>query len=519
MPDEADRNSTVEGQDTVPAAGEAASAPFEGPPAPSSAGTPPEGGQAPGAPPVEAPAASPVEPAAEEKPAPAAGQAPVEAPAVSPVEVPVVGPAGSTLLVRHGLMRTVGQFRHSLEAAPAPGTKVVIRTDRGVELGEVVIAVGPEPSLRCATPDQLGRFLRACAGAYPLRAEGTVLRLANTQDLIDSRHLEGGSHEEASYCRQQIRQLNLPMRLVTVEHTLGGERILFYFSAETRVDFRELVRRLATQYRTRIEMRQVGARDEARIAADYERCGRQCCCQAFLKELQPVSMRMAKTQKATLDPSKISGRCGRLMCCLRYEDLAYEELRKKLPRKNTWVRTAEKVGRVIEGQILTQLVRLALPEGTTVVVPNEEILERDVPAPPLPAAPAMSPRRPPPSLRRPLRDSVPGPEAAAPPPAAAVVPAVAAGPATDRPRAQPAPPPRDLAAVPQADQPDELTPAAASADDGLGEPPAPDAAPAPSPAGGGRPAAGPAPQGASGSPPGAASGGHGRRRRRRHRRR
>ena len=149
-------------------------------------------------------------------------------------------------------------------------------------------------------------------------------------------------------------------------------------------------------------MRQVGARDEARIVADYERCGRQCCCQAYMKDLRPVSMRMAKTQKATLDPSKISGRCGRLMCCLRYEDVCYEELRRQLPRKNTWVRIeGDKVGRVIDGQIITQLVRLIMPDNSQLVVPNEEILERDVAPPQLP--PRAEPRPPRPIKQRPTK--------------------------------------------------------------------------------------------------------------------
>jgi len=187
------------------------------------------------------------------------------------------------------------------------------------------------------------------------------------------------------------------MKLVTVEHLLGGERIVFHFSAEGRVDFRELVRRLAGQYRTRIEMHQVGARDEARLLGDYERCGRQCCCQTFLKHLRPVSMRTAKIQKATLDPSKISGRCGRLMCCLRFEQDGYDELRTKLPRRNTWVRTAEHVGRVVETHILTQLVRLALPDASHVVVANEDIEERDVP-PPKPGEPQPR-KRPVPAAR------------------------------------------------------------------------------------------------------------------------
>ncbi|HUT58823.1 MAG TPA: regulatory iron-sulfur-containing complex subunit RicT [Phycisphaerae bacterium] len=309
-----------------------------------------------------------------------------------PPKKPSVGPPGTTVIVRHGLMRNVGQFRHSLKQTPEPGAKVVVRTDRGVELGEVVIAVDNEPSLGTITPEHLGRFLESCGSQYPLRTDGSVLRMANSQDLIDHRHLHSSASEATAYSRKQIREIGLNMRLVTVEHLLGGERIVFYFTAEQRVDFRELVRRLAGQYRTRIEMRQVGARDEARIIADYERCGLRCCCQAFLKELQPVSMRMAKTQKATLDPSKISGRCGRLMCCLRYEDVCYEELRKKLPKKNTWVRTEDLVGRVIETQILTQLVRLQLPDDSTAVVANEDIVERDVEAPaPQPRAPAAQP--------------------------------------------------------------------------------------------------------------------------------
>jgi hypothetical protein len=141
-------------------------------------------------------------------------------------------------------------------------------------------------------------------------------------------------------------------------------------------------------------MRQVGARDEARLVADYERCGRRCCCREYLKFLKPVSMKMAKTQKATLDPSKISGRCGRLMCCLRYEDQTYEELLLRLPRRNAWVRTAAGLtGRVAEVQVLTQLVRLTLPDTRALVVANEEIVERDLPAPaggPLAGAPEAS---------------------------------------------------------------------------------------------------------------------------------
>jgi hypothetical protein len=174
------------------------------------------------------------------------------------------------------------------------------------------------------------------------------------------------------------------MQIVGAEHVFGGERIIFYFMAEDRIDFRELVRVLAREFQTRIEMRQVGARDEARLLADYETCGRECCCKNFLKTLKPVGMQMAKLQKATLDPSKVSGRCGRLKCCLRYEHETYAEMNKRLPRMGRRVRTASEEGTVIDRQILTQLLRLRKDDGTVVTVCEEDILERDLPHPPAP---------------------------------------------------------------------------------------------------------------------------------------
>jgi cell fate regulator YaaT (PSP1 superfamily) len=291
--------------------------------------------------------------------------------------------ARPSLVVRYGLMRQIGQFRYNREELPRPGRRVVVRTERGVELGEVVSVVteGECGHHACIGCKQLEEYVKANGSDFPFRRDGRVLRLANHQDEIDQRHLNTSATEAGAYCRRQIRELKLKMKLVTVEHLLGGERIIFYFSAESRVDFRELVRRLASEFRTRIEMRQVGARDEARLVADYERCGQRCCCQQFIKDLQPVSMRMAKTQKATLDPAKISGRCGRLMCCLRYEDQTYAKLRKQLPRRNTWVRADQTVGRVVDTQILTQLVKLQLPDHTMVVVANETITQRNVDPP------------------------------------------------------------------------------------------------------------------------------------------
>ena len=197
--------------------------------------------------------------------------------------------------------------------------------------------------------------------------------LRDAEDLSEERHLRKSALEELECCKKFAKELNLPMKIVDAEHIFGGERIIFYFMADGRVDFRELVKRLAHEYQTRIEMRQIGPRDEAKVLGDVESCGQQCCCQLFLKVLKPVNMRMAKMQKATLDPSKISGYCGRLKCCLRYEDETYTELKKRLPRKNSIVKTSQGQGRVIDGQILTQLVMIELPDGSKAAVSVDEL--------------------------------------------------------------------------------------------------------------------------------------------------
>ena len=313
---------------------------------------------------------------------------------------------GKLVVARYGRMKHIGLFRHHLETPPDVGTMLVVRTERGTELGRVLINVGPDESPHFIRKDKLDSFIRANGGDYPFRQGGRALRLANPQDVNDQQHLDRSAHEEDGYCRDQIKALGLDMKIVEVEHLLGGERIVFYFTAEHRVDFRELVKRMAGRYHTRIEMRQVGARDEARLVADYERCGQHCCCKQFLKFLKPVSMRMAKMQKATLDPTKISGRCGRLMCCLRYEDSSYEALAAALPKKNRWVRTADGVvGKVIDVQILTQLVVMLTPNRQRVAVANEEIVDRDVPEPEAMAAPPPQPRPAPvrPSLAQPRK--------------------------------------------------------------------------------------------------------------------
>ena len=170
-----------------------------------------------------------------------------------------------------------------------------------------------------------------------------------------------------------ITERKLQMQLVDVEHVFGGERIIFYYLAENRVDFRELVKDLAREFNTRIEMRQIGVRDEAKLLADYGDCGKPVCCNTHLNEMPPVSMKMAKMQKATLDPNKISGRCGRLKCCLRYEYDTYKEYQRELPKVGATVMTREGQGRVVAQEILAQKVLVNYEGGTTKMTDASDI--------------------------------------------------------------------------------------------------------------------------------------------------
>ena len=167
------------------------------------------------------------------------------------------------------------------------------------------------------------------------------------------------------------------MELVDVEHLFGGERIIFYFLAEKRVDFRELVKDLAREYRTRIEMRQIGVRDEAKLLADYGDCGKPVCCNTHMTVMPPVSMRMAKLQKSTLDPSKISGRCGRLKCCLRFEQDVYEEFQERVAAgRQPAIVTRKGQGRVLAQEMLARKLLVEFEDGRRIPVAAEEILSR-----------------------------------------------------------------------------------------------------------------------------------------------
>jgi len=297
---------------------------------------------------------------------------------------PVLKPP-SSLVVRYGHMRMMGEFPYDGDTRPGCGAKVVIRTKRGTELAEVVTTTCTNGGCaKSVTRDKLMEYIENSGGDdYPFSTEGRVVRIATPEDHQRQASVEAQRPDYVAACKTLIRELDLPMKLVEVELLMGGEMATFFFMSEQRVDFRGLVKHLAGRFRTRIQMHQVGARDEARLVADYETCGQHCCCKQFLKVLKPISMGAAKMQKATLDPNKISGRCGRLKCCLRYEETTYEDLKRKLPRVGSRVRTSEGVGFVEETMILTQLVKVRLDNSERMVaVANEELLERDLPQPP-----------------------------------------------------------------------------------------------------------------------------------------
>jgi cell fate regulator YaaT (PSP1 superfamily) len=262
-----------------------------------------------------------------------------------------------TCAIRYGHMAYIGEFKYAPGMLFGCGSKVVIQTNRGIEIGEQVSLTCTGCDKSVSRQQMLAYVKNSGADAYQLKA-GRILREATPQDLLEEKRINTDAESKFTRAKELSATLGLPMKFITCEHLFGGERIVFHFMSETRIDFRELVRDLAHEYHTRIEMHQVGARDEARLVADYEICGRECCCKNFLKRLRPVTMRMAKLQKATLDPSKVSGRCGRLRCCLRYEHEGYEELNKKLPRNGTRVLTARGPGTVKNRQVLTQLLTI-----------------------------------------------------------------------------------------------------------------------------------------------------------------
>lgn len=319
--------------------------------------------------------------------------------------------APKTLVVRYGYLKMVGEFPWLSNEKPGCGSKIVVRTHRGTEIGEMLTSTCPNSGCsKSVSRKEMLEYIENSGGRqYPFSTDGKALRIATAEDLNKQSALEQSKHGLRTEAKRRAEAMGLPMKVVEAEPILGGERLTIYFSSEDRVDFRDLVTALQNELSVRIDMRQVGARDEARITADYERCGQYCCCKNFLKVLKPISMKSAKTQKATLDPLKISGRCGRLMCCLRYEDETYEDLRKRLPHRKSRVGTPDGDGIVIDSQILTQLVRVRLDTGKDIAVPVEDLTEPGLARAPEPAPAPMARERGPrpsnaePRTRRPER--------------------------------------------------------------------------------------------------------------------
>jgi cell fate regulator YaaT (PSP1 superfamily) len=260
-------------------------------------------------------------------------------------------------VVRTGVMRTLGVFNSHRDEMYARSAGVICRTERGLESGEVLCEATEQSLAQLKDPPT-----------------GQVLRRMTPEDIRELTHLHEQEKKEFDTCDRLIREQQLDMRLVDVEHLFGGERVVIYYLAENRIDFRELVRLLAAEFQTRIEMRQIGVRDEAKLLADYGDCGKPVCCNTHLSEMPPVSMKMAKLQKATLDPTKISGRCGRLKCCLRYEYDVYEMLQKDLPPIGSDVVTARGRARILAHNILASQVLIETDDHRRVLVEANEIL-------------------------------------------------------------------------------------------------------------------------------------------------
>ncbi|UJS16415.1 MAG: stage 0 sporulation protein [Candidatus Jettenia sp.] len=262
------------------------------------------------------------------------------------------------LTIRYGVLKNTSDFFTNITSLKK-GDQVIIRSNRGIEFGEVITKVSE------------------IADDTPIENLGEILRKATADDKEKQRKINNEMIPvEFKFCQKKIKEHNLLMKLASVEHLYGTKKIIFYYLANGRVDFRELVKDLAKEYQARIEMKQIGVRDEARLLADYEHCGRELCCRLFLKNLEPVTMKMAKNQKATLDPSKISGRCGRLMCCLRYEDKVYEDLKHSLPRKGSIVKTTEGIGEVVNCDVLQQQVTIELNNGNKICVSTRDIIDK-----------------------------------------------------------------------------------------------------------------------------------------------
>ena len=263
----------------------------------------------------------------------------------------------SKYIVRFGLMRRLGVMSARHDEGYRRGNEVIVRSDRGVEVGQVLCE---------ATDDALSHLDQPTAGS--------IVRMVTSEDAQNIDSIDQLRLDKIKACQTHIEQLGLDMKLVDIETLFGGERIVVFYLSDERVDFRQLVKNLASEFKTRIEMRQIGVRDEAKLLADYGDCGKPVCCNSHLVTMPPVSMKMAKLQKATLDPTKISGRCGRLKCCLRYEFDTYEEIQKQLPRVGAHVLTANGRAKVLNQQIIAEQLLIEMEDHRRMVIDASEVL-------------------------------------------------------------------------------------------------------------------------------------------------
>ena len=244
--------------------------------------------------------------------------------------------------------------------AVTKGENVIVETAKGLEYGECTIG---------------NREVDDETIVKPLRPVVRIATEADKQSALKGKEKEKEAFE---FCRKKIAETGLEMKLVGVEYSFEGNRILFFFTSEGRVDFRELVKDLASEFRARIELRQIGVRDEAKILGGLGVCGKQFCCSQFLSEFHPVSIKMAKIQGLSLNPTKISGTCGRLMCCLKYEDIAYEDLVKKAPKNDAFVETPSGKGTVINVNLLRSSAKVRLEDGPDTTLKTFTFDELDI---------------------------------------------------------------------------------------------------------------------------------------------
>ena len=238
------------------------------------------------------------------------------------------------------------------------GNRVIVETVRGVECGEVAM------DNREIDDEQIVKPLKK------------LIRIADEKDIEQFLANKAKEKDAFAICQQKIANHGLDMKLVDVEYTFDGGKVLFYFTADGRVDFRELVKDLAGVFKTRIELRQIGVRDESKMLGGLGICGRPFCCSSFLGEFQPVSIKMAKEQGLSLNPTKISGACGRLMCCLKYEQNAYEHLLKITPKPGAIIETNEGAGTVTDFSLLTGKLKVQLhnnPDAQPKVFDRKEV--------------------------------------------------------------------------------------------------------------------------------------------------